>query len=234
MSSVNLELLDTVALQMLPLLKDVVFVGGCVATALITDEAAPHQRVTKDVDTIVQITTIQEYHTFASKLQGLGFTETTKQKDPICRWYQGELMLDVMPTDPAVLGFGNKWFPYAAANPENYQLPSKQAIKIISAPCFLLTKIEAFKTRGNNDVLMSHDLEDIVSVLNGRPALLKEIQNAAPQIQQALAYEFKTLRSRPQYINAIQAHLPPDSASQKRVVHVLGMIDEIVTLVGMY
>jgi hypothetical protein len=35
----------------------------------------------------------------------------------ICRWKKGGLVIDVMPTDPEILGFSNIWYPYAFALP---------------------------------------------------------------------------------------------------------------------
>jgi hypothetical protein len=37
---------------------------------------------------------------------------------------------------------------------------------------FVATKFEAFHGRGNNDHLASHDLEDIITVVDGRPELM--------------------------------------------------------------
>ena len=47
---------------------------------------------------------------------------------------------------------------------------------MITAPYFLATKFEAFHGRGNSDYRMSHDLEDIVTVIDGRPELASEVE----------------------------------------------------------
>jgi hypothetical protein len=49
-------------------------------------------------------------------------------------------------------------------------------IKLITAPAFLGTKFEAYSDRGGGDMLASHDLEDIINVLDGRPGLLEEVE----------------------------------------------------------
>ena len=54
-------------------------------------------------------------------------------------------------------------------------------IRIVTAPYFLATKLEAFKGRGKGDFLGSHDLEDFVSVVDGREALLLEIREETRQ-----------------------------------------------------
>lgn len=40
-------------------------------------------------------------------------------------------------------------------------------IRHISAPLFIVTKLEAFAGRGNADYLFSHDLGDILAVVVG-------------------------------------------------------------------
>lgn len=48
------------------------------------------------------------------------------------------------------------------------------AIRIIQAPVFLGTKLEAFHGRGGGDYLFSHDLGDTISMVDGRDSLLGE------------------------------------------------------------
>ncbi len=50
MPNSNVELLTKVAKRLGPLLREVVFVGGCTTALLITDEAAAEVRPTFDVD----------------------------------------------------------------------------------------------------------------------------------------------------------------------------------------
>jgi hypothetical protein len=45
---------------------------------------------------------------------------------------------------------------------------------MITAPYFLACKLAAFRSRGEGDYLMSHDMEDIVAVLDGRPEVVWE------------------------------------------------------------
>lgn len=43
-------------------------------------------------------------------------------------------------------------------------------------PYFLATKIEAFKGRGRRDFWASHDLEDLIFVIDGRSTIVEEAQ----------------------------------------------------------
>lgn len=93
-------------------------------------------------------------------------------------------MLDVMPTDEDVLGFGNRWYSVAVRTAQSVQLPSGRSIRLIAPPVFLATKLEAFHGRGGGDFLASHDLEDIAVVIDGRPELVNEVATCeiAPRI----------------------------------------------------
>ena len=92
----------------------------CATGLLITDEAAPNVRATMDVDTIARITSYREYVEFADRLREIGFMEDTSEGAPVCRWKNGGVILDVMPLDPRILGFSNRWYREAmdAADPE--------------------------------------------------------------------------------------------------------------------
>lgn len=83
-----------------------------------------------------------------------------------------------MPTNEQILGFGNPWYTGAVTSAASYELPSGTRIQLIDPVHFVATKLEAFDGRGNNDFVMSHDLEDVICVLDGRPELENEITNS--------------------------------------------------------
>ena len=58
-----------------------------------------------------------------------------------------------MPTDPEILGFGNRWYGPALENAENVILQEGVEVNMITAPYFLGTKMEAFRARGNEALL---------------------------------------------------------------------------------
>lgn len=106
----SLELLDLGAAALGPLIEEVVFVGGASVVLWITDPAAPPPRPTKDVDVIVEVAGRWGYEQFSKRLRAQGFAEDVESR-VICRWRHAsfDLLLDVMPTDPAILGFSNRW-----------------------------------------------------------------------------------------------------------------------------
>lgn len=159
----NLPLLESVVATLGPLCTRFVFVGGCVTGLLITEAATPPVRTTRDVDVIVEVVSLGEYHTLERQLEQAGLRHDRSQDAPVCRWLAGSALLDVMPTNRAVLGFGNRWYDEAVRTAVTHTLPSGTSIRLITAPVFIATKLEAFADRGGGDFLASHDLEDIRS-----------------------------------------------------------------------
>jgi len=83
----------------------------------------------------------------------------------------------VMPTTAELLGFGNRWYAAALHHAQERKL-GRLSIRVVSAPYFLATKLEAFDGRGKGDYQASHDLEDLVAVIDGRPEAVEEVASA--------------------------------------------------------
>jgi len=98
----NLEILCFAVEALGELTEKMVFVGGCATGLLITDNAAPPIRITKDVDVIVHVVSLVSYHQLSKKLRARGFKEDTSENAPICRWLTDNVMLDIMPADPDI------------------------------------------------------------------------------------------------------------------------------------
>lgn len=147
----NADIVELAAQKLEPLLNDIVFVGGSAIGLLITDVAASPIRVTTDVDVIVQVASLNEYQKLSKRLRECGFQEDTREDAPVCRWLSDNLVLDIMPSDKQILGFGNDWYESAIKYANNAFLPSGKIIKLIAAPYFLMTKLDAFEGRGKGD-----------------------------------------------------------------------------------
>jgi len=157
------------------ILETSAFVGGCIVGLLLTDDFSKEQvRATDDVDLIVDVLNYAAYAKLSENLRNRGFKESMYE-DVQCRWRLGELIVDIMPTDERILGFTNKWYAKAIESAVWHELPSGNRIRIVSAPYFLATKVEAFKGRGEGDYLTSRDIEDIVTLVDGREELIVEI-----------------------------------------------------------
>jgi len=222
----NLDMLQLAADGLGPLLEDVVFVGGCAAGMLITDPAAPPTRETMDVDVIVELASSHDYHMLSEQLRQRGFREDQSDGAPMCRWLFRSVKVDVMPTDEAILGFSNRWYADAMLSARNIRLPAGMNIRMVTAPLFLATKLEAFYGRGNGDYMASHDLEDLIAVLDGRGSIVSEVKDAGA-VSSYLAKAFGYLLALDEFHDALPCHLPADVASQMRIAILLERMEAI-------
>jgi hypothetical protein len=175
MADPNLKLLQQAVADLGDLADELVFVGGCTTGLFITDEASAEIRPTKDVDAIVRSATYSQYIKFGERLEKAGFRRDLSQDAPICRWIKNGTVLDVLPVNGGILGFRNSWYEAAVANAESREISAATTIKVVSPSYFLATKLEAFDDRGKNDFLGSRDIEDVVTVINGRAEIVDEI-----------------------------------------------------------
>lgn len=224
----GLELLEFVAKRLGPLADEVVFLGGAATALLVTDQAAPQVRFTTDVDVIVEIATLADYYKLGQRLRALGFREDDREDAPLCRWRTGGVPVDVMPTDGAILGFGNRWYTQTLSTSLQVELANGCKIRLARAPLFLATKIEAFHGRGEGDFFESHDLEDLVAVIDGRPNIVDEVMQSIKEVREYLARELAAFMESGVFLPALAGHMPPDPASQARIPIVLERIEAII------
>jgi len=224
----NLAKVELVAQALGALRESLVFVGGCAVDLLLTDVAAAPSRVTYDVDLVVQVAALSGYHALEAEFASLGFKRDISQEAPICRWRLEELEVDLMPTDSKILGFANRWYPMVVETAQRVSLPSGSSIHLITAPLFLATKFEAFNDRGRNDLLGSHDMEDIINVLDGRPELIDEIAASHPELRNALVTHFKNLLAMPGFTDALPGLIFPDNSLEMRIQMLMQRIRQIV------
>lgn len=224
----NVEMLVRSARAFDDMLGEVVFVGGAVVDLMVTDPAAPRPRFTEDVDVLVEVTTFGEWARVGARLRARGFREDRREGAPVCRWLHGDLVVDVMPALGRVLGFSNRWYRVARKNSEEKEIPDGFRIRVVTAPVFLATKIEAFRSRGEGDFVASHDLEDIVAVVDGRPGLEGELKLAPASVRRFIGAAFKGWLADPHFREAVPGHLPGDAASQRRAAIVMDRFRAIV------
>jgi hypothetical protein len=110
MPSTNIMMLQTVTNGLGKLKDEVVFVGGAVAELYSDNPAASEIRPTLDVDCVIEIRSRLQFARLEENLRARGFKNDTSEGAPICRWIYKYIKVDVMPTDPNVLGFSNRWY----------------------------------------------------------------------------------------------------------------------------
>jgi predicted nucleotidyltransferase len=184
-------------------------------------------RPTDDVDLVVEVASYVKYQDLLAALRKLGFIHD--MDGPLCRMQIQGIKVDVMPTREAILSFNNRWYPLAVANAANFKLSNDVTIKLISAPLFLCTKLDAFSDRGHGDYLSSSDIEDIVAIVNGRDELVEECAAQGGEVVEYLAANFRHLLDDDPFLNALPGILP--FAARNREAIVKSRMEELGVLV---
>ena len=213
----NVAMVEIVAARLGALREQVTFVGGCAAALLIPDPALPPIRPMRDVSVVIEVATLADYHRLEKDMAAGGFQRDFREGVPVCRWRLGEGVLDLMPSYKDVLGFANRWYPLAVRTADRIALPSGAEIRLIRAPVFIATKLEALLERGASDFLMSPDLGDALAVVDGRDELLAEFAGLDPDLARFVGKALAKLLATPKFGNYLPGHLPGDRASQARL-----------------
>lgn len=226
----NVEMLGVVAKGLTGLREKVVFVGGATIDLFITDPGAPGTRETDDVDCVVELAGLAQYHVLEEQLRTLGFRHSMDERAPICRWMFCGIKVDVMPTEGAVLGFSNRWYPDGMAKAEEVDLPDGRRVFTFSVPYLLASKLEAFRDRGKGDYMASKDMEDIVALLDGCPDAERRIVAAPANVRIYLAGEFSRMLMDRLFLLSLDGHLRPGIEGTERIDRCLEIMRRVVEL----
>jgi hypothetical protein len=200
----SVELLERAATALGEELRsEVVFVGAATLPLWISDPGAPSLRPTKDVDVVVEVSTLIAYNRFEQRLRQAGFRD---EGTVLGRFiHNGDLQLDAIPAEASILGFVNHWQRASLPAAVERTLPSGVAIRVLLPANLLATKLEAFAGRGDGDYLASPDFEDIVALLDGREAIVEEVTTAPEALRQYIGEQLSQHIGNPRARSAIRA-----------------------------
>jgi hypothetical protein len=218
----------TVARHLGRLTEKTVFVGGMIRGLLITDPAAGAARPTDDVDLIVDVPSYKAFADLNEELRDLGFSESMEDGAPICRWVVEGIRADIMPIDPGVLGFSNVWYAGAMDRADVVAGPDGN-FRILNAPHFCATKLEAFASRGGGNYL-HHDLEDVIALIDGRSTLIDELGSAPDDVRKFVAEVVSGLMAIQAFVDVLPGHLEGDAGSQARLPILMERLRSIAAL----
>ena len=91
----------------------------------------------------------------------------------------------------------------------------------------MATKFVAFADRGNNDFMASHDLEDIVNLIDGRPELIYEVAQSQADLRAYLAEQCRLLLKTGAFHDGLQGLIAPGAVHGAQVAKVTQRIREI-------
>ncbi len=202
---VNLTRLKTVHHAWKELQSKIVYVGGA-TLSLYATRPTFDVRPTDDIDVIIEIYSFAENAKLAIKLLEIGFQPQT-ESSIICRYSIKGISIDIMPTQLSNFGTHNIWYQEGFLYAQSYKIDESTIIKILSAPYFIATKMEAFKSRGQNDGRTSHDFEDIIYILENRHTVWTELAEAPPRVKLYLIHEFYKLSKKHDFFEWINCHV---------------------------
>ncbi len=117
-----------------------------------------------------------------------------------------------------------------SAVPENYlvtgfigglvDVPIRQIIlfdKFVKRWCELFFYLWRIWILRNVENLASHDLEDIITVIDGRAEIIEEISSAPEDVRNYISGKIRGLLHNRQFLDALPGYLLPDDASQGRL-----------------
>ncbi len=225
----NIAMLQTVAAGLGELKNEMVFVGGSVAELYVDNPAASDIRPTQDIDCVIELSSRTEHAKLEEALRAKKFANDTTQGAPICRWVYREILVDVMPTDPVVLGFTNIWYEDGVTNKIAKTLPDGQEIFVFPVEYYLAAKFEAHRGRGGNDLRQSHDFEDIIYIFDNCLNILENIQNANEDVKEYLRQECQSLMANDNLTEGIETALPYGSDEESTDI-ILKLIEGIAEI----
>jgi predicted nucleotidyltransferase len=212
----TIEAVRAVARRMEPLETKFVFLGGAVIELLVDDPRVSELRPTKDVDVVAEVLTTTDFYALESNLRAAGFAHDTSEGAPLCRWLIDGYRVDIMPMEASPLGMNTRWFREALEFSCERDLGEGYSVRVVNAPVFIATKLEAYRDRGEGDFQASHDIEDIVSVLDGCADIAEQTHSAPHAVRVFVARELSDWMRRPEIMDLLAGHLSGMSLSAGR------------------
>jgi hypothetical protein len=213
----SLEELRLVATRLKPLDVQFAFIGGAVLGLLVDDPQLSQVRRTKDVDVVVAILTYTSQARLEEQLRREGFRHDTSEGAPICRWIIDGSVVDIMPADSGVFGMNSRWFKEVLECAQERDLGGGCVARVVTPAIFIATKLSAFNDRGKGDYLLSRDLEDMVTVVDGRAAIIEEVNAAPSHVRDFIVSEIAAIIKHPDFHDALPGHMPAIQGAQQRL-----------------
>ena len=222
---INLAVVAEIAEALKDYNDRMVFVGGAVVSLYTDDPAADEIRPTEDVDMTLNVVNFSDWSNIQEDLGRLGF-----HPDPfghaICSYKYKDIPVDIMAAEDGPLGPSNRWYKIGFKDLWKVKVKT-QEINILKAPCYLATKFEAFNSRGK-DYRTSHDMEDIIYILDNRVDIVVEIENSPNEIKVFIQSELKKMVDQSLINEVLEAHIHPLVIEQRHPL-IIKKITQIIS-----
>ncbi|MEL6673645.1 MAG: hypothetical protein AAFR61_15680 [Bacteroidota bacterium] len=207
MQASKMDMLQRLAAGFGPLVNKIVFMGSATLDLYVTDQAAPSNRPTEEIDCLATMP-IGEFWDSLPQLEAAGFERTPQEDSPFPKWNLQGIKVNLFPLQTEALGYYNKWYEEGLFHAQPYTLSDGQEIRIFHPVYYLAAKVEAFIQRGNMDFRNSVDFEDIMFMMDYRQELVKDIQAAFHEVRGYIRDHFRTFLKHPDLEEGIYWHMP--------------------------
>lgn len=168
-----------------------VFAGASILPLLLDEGFDRPLRRTEDTDVVVSVLNDVEWNRLREALNAVGIREDARDAIPVRFRFEG-LLVDFIPARmKSPRNFTEPWLSLGFDMAEPDELENGQPLLRLPATTWLAAKIAAFEQRGRRDVLMSKDLEDIVTLLIGRSRLVEEVRISPGEIRAHIGAAFR-------------------------------------------
>ncbi len=222
--TINLKVVEKVALSLEEINDQVIYVGGAVVTLYVTDEGAEQPRPTKDIDISVQISSYSQMDELRERLAKKKIYPAPSEK-VMYRYSYEDILIDFIPFEETPLGPTNRWLKPGFKKAYPVQIGNIE-INILPVSLFLATKWEAFKSRGN-DPRTSHDFEDIIYIIDNNLEVVQNIKNAENDVKLFLKEMSNEILNHSSRNEIIECHINPFTVDERRDI-VIGKLEEIL------
>jgi predicted nucleotidyltransferase len=213
--TINLKVVEKVAISLEELNKDVIYVGGAVVSLYVTDEGAEQPRPTKDIDISVQISTYSQMDELREKLAKKKIYPASSE-NVMYRYSYEDILIDFIPFEETPLGPTNSWLKPGFEKAYLVAIGEVE-IKILPVSLFLATKWEAFKSRGN-DPRTSHDFEDLIYIIDNNKEVVEDVRNANKDVQDFLREMSQEILNHSSRNEIIECHINPFTVDERREI----------------
>ena len=186
--------------------NEMVFVGGAIVSLYTDDISAEQIRPTQDVDMAIEVMNLSHWETLQNQLAAKGFHPDPYGKT-ICSYKYNNIPIDIMSNKDGPFGPSNRWYQIGFEDLRKVHAKTEE-INILSAPCYLATKFEAFNNRGL-DYRTSHDMEDIINILDNRINIVNEIKTTDLRVKEFILDQIKIIIKKDMLSETLLAHIHP-------------------------
>jgi hypothetical protein len=142
----------------------------------------------------------------------------------ICSYKYKDIPVDIMSIEDGPLGPTNRWYKIGFENLWTTTVKN-QEIRLLSPACYLASKFEAFNNRGT-DLRTSHDMEDIIYVLDNRTNIVEEIKKDDNRISSFIKEQLQKIIGQGLLEEALVAHIHPIMLTER-----LPIVKEKISLI---